>query len=60
MGINDLSEMFNSECEVYTNADNAIKNTLKKINNIDSLGIIGTHHLGESVKSNFNISFNSI
>ena len=60
MGINDLSEMFNSECEVYTNADNAIKNTLKNINNIDSLGIIGTHHLGESVKSNFNISFNSI
>ena len=60
MNVNDLSEIFNHDCEIFENANNAIGNILARIDNKDSVGIIGTHYLGEPIMSNFNISFNSI
>ena len=55
-----LSRLLANKCEVYKDADIAIKTIIKDIKQNDSLAIIGTHHLGQHVSNNFNISFNSV
>ena len=55
-----LSKCFKVNCIVFENDNKALKYVLNTSVNNDSIAIIGTHHLGDAISNNFNISFNSI
>ena len=60
MEAEELTKQFNSieKIKIILSDYNAIQYALKKATSKDSIGIIGTHHLGESISKIFNISFN--
>ena len=60
MKAEELTKQFNNieKIKIILSDYDAIEYALKKATSQDSIGIIGTHHLGESISKIFNISFN--
>ena len=60
MQIDELKSQFmnSSRIKCIKSDYNAIHDALKNTKKEDSIGIIGTHYLGDAISKIFNISFN--